>query len=498
MSSSLARTKNGQRSERLSEVASHLVLPDGIVSTGWPAVRDRIRFFGIDLDGWQDGLGRAAFGKRADGKYAAAVGGVVMSVPRQVGKTFLVGAIAFALCINEPGLNVIWTAHHAATSDETFDFMRELSQMERVAPFVERLYTPGGVNQTIRFRNGSRIQFGARERGFGRGKTRVGLLVLDEAQIMSNNAVDALLPTMNSVENPLMFWMGTPPKPDDASEAFTLRRSRALGGDSADTLYLEFSADDGGKLDDRKQWRKANPSFPFRTDESAILRLREALSDDSFQREALGVWPVAAGVGSPKIDSAVWDGLAVEGAPDGRLVAGVKFSVDGAYSALSVAVRSDSGLVHVDGLRLASTGEGVGWIVDWLAERQDVVAQVVIDGAAWQPVLVQALEDAGFLVQRKVKRASSRLVRVPSTADVVEAHAAFFDAVQEKKLSHGGGVGLSEQVGVATTRRIGRDGGWGWQSLTDTGNVTLLDAATLAFWGAKTVTRGKNRGVRVL
>jgi hypothetical protein len=58
--------------------------------------------------------------KRADGKYAATIGGTGLSIPRQVGKTFLVGAIVFALCLLCPNLTVIWTAHRLRTAEETF------------------------------------------------------------------------------------------------------------------------------------------------------------------------------------------------------------------------------------------------------------------------------------------------------------------------------------------------------------------------------------------
>jgi phage terminase large subunit-like protein len=108
----------------LAEVARHVVLPTGIVSTGWPAVRDKARDLGVTFDPWQDGAGQVILSKRADGSYACSIGGVVISIPRQVGKTFLIGAIVFALCLLNPGLTVIWTAHHTTTSNQTFQSMQ--------------------------------------------------------------------------------------------------------------------------------------------------------------------------------------------------------------------------------------------------------------------------------------------------------------------------------------------------------------------------------------
>ena len=84
---------------RLSEVARHLVLPSNLTSTAFPSIDRHCQAMGIQFDTWQADLVRGALGKRKDGKYAATVGGVVWSLPRQVGKTFTVGAMLFALCI---------------------------------------------------------------------------------------------------------------------------------------------------------------------------------------------------------------------------------------------------------------------------------------------------------------------------------------------------------------------------------------------------------------
>ena len=492
------RTKSGPQSKPLSEVARHLVLPEGIVSTGWPSVRDKCKLLGIMFDPWQDGAGRAILAKRKDGKYAAGVGGVVLSIPRQVGKTFLIGAIVFALCMLFPGLKVIWTAHHTKTADETFESMQQTAGMVKVKPYIRRILTGGG-KQVIYFKNGSRIEFGARESGFGRGKTKVGILVLDEASILTEKAMENLVPTVNQGKNPLIFLMGTPPRPIDPGEVFTNRRNKALAGESKDTLYIEFSADRGARLDDRKQWAKANPSYPYRTNTEAILRMREMLpSDDAFRREGLGIWDQQV-LTKSLISADHWRMLYV---PDdtvdpARRVVGVKFSVDGALVGLSLGVRPVEGPVHVSGIRLASTAEGFGWIVQWCLERRDRIDQIVIDGKGSDAVLIAALTDAGFSARSKVSKPTSRFIRVPSAAEYTEAHTAFLQAVQSQDLSHGDSPTLDEQVEGSMRRAIGNQGGWGWQPIRDTDNATLLDSATLAWWGAKTCTRGRRKGVRV-
>lgn len=475
----------GSRRKKLSDIARHVVVPDGVVATGWPGVRSKLRLMGVEFDPWQEDAARLILAKRADGQYAAAVEGAVMSIPRQVGKTFMIGAIAFALCLIEPGLKAIWTAHHSKTSDETFESLTGFARMPKVAPHIEKILTGGGAQEIV-FKNASRIQFGARERGFGRGKTRTGLLVLDEASILTDNAIDNLYPTMSRARNPLAILMGTPPRPQDPGFVFGRMREEALSGDSTDMAYIEFSADPDGKIDDRAQWRIANPSYPRHTSATAIQRLRKALTPESFRREVLGVWDRTEAE-KPLFSQGDWACLADEGIPDGASVVGVKFSPDGAYVGVAAAVKPADGAVFVAGVRLAPYCEGLGWLTDWLEPRRDRFVQVVVDGRAGVSALVEAFEARGMKARVKAAPAS-RFIRVTTLAEYQEAHVLFERAVRDGDLAHDGGAELARQIGNAKKRAIGTAGGWGWQGIGDQ-DVTLLDAATLAVWGAKTTRR---------
>lgn len=509
MASSRTRTSTPQRSSsvdprHLSEVARHVVIPSGIVSTGWPAVYRQIREFGDVFDQWQQDTGRLILGKRESGEFAATVGGIVLSIARQVAKTFMIGRIIFALCILNPNLTVIWTAHRLRTSDETFRKLSALAKKPSISKHIDGKPREANGQQEIAFKNGSRILFGAREGGFGRGFDEVDILVLDEAQILTEKALEDMVASTNQSRwesGALIFYMGTPPRPIDPGEAFTARRAEALafregaeyGPPSVgeDTVYIECSADEGADPDDRAQWAKGNPSYPRRTPLRSMLRLRKNLpSVDSWRREGLGIWDRAV-LAKSLINPEKWGLLAVDDPPVGRLVVGVKFSVDGALAGLAVATKPDEKdtPVHVDGLRVASTGEGYGWIVDWCVERRERIAQIVIDGKGSDAVLIAALKDAGFNPRAKAKKPSSRFIRVPNLGEYYEAHETFLQAVTDEGLTHSAGELLDGQIAGSVKRKIGNQGGWGWQSIRDTDNTAVIDAATLAFWGATTCTR---------
>jgi phage terminase large subunit-like protein len=278
---------------KLSDVARHVVAPKGVVSTGWPAVEAKCRELGISFRPWQPDVGRLILAKREDGKYAATIGGTGLSIPRQVGKTFLVGAIVFALCLLRPNLTVIWTAHRLRTAEETFGKMQAFAKRKRIAPHILKIVLGSG-DEAIVFRNGSRILFGARERGFGRGFDEVDVLIFDEAQILTESALDDMIPATNQsrqATSALLLFMGTPPKPKDPVRSSLRMRSEALAGEDDDTGWVEFGADPGftptplpAPLGARTGSRSRRPTrrIPEDTPREAILRMRKKLGPDSF------------------------------------------------------------------------------------------------------------------------------------------------------------------------------------------------------------------------
>jgi phage terminase large subunit-like protein len=454
---------------KLSDLARHVVVPSGLTSTGWPAVRNKCLELGIRFDPWQDGTGRIILSKRADGSYATSIGGVVLSIPRQVGKTFLVGAMVFALCLLFPGLTVIWTAHHLRTSEETFAKMQSFARRRKIAPHVDKVVLGSG-DEAVEFKNGSRILFGARSRGFGRGFDLVDVLVFDEAQILTENAIDDMVPATNQSPNPLLLFMGTPPKPSDPSEVFTSKRAKALSGSSDDMGFVEFSADEDADPDDPKQWAKGNPSYPKRTPASSMRRMRENLTDESYMREAMGVWDTSKS--RSVIDTTTWASCADDRSlPVQRYALGVDVSPDRSMASVSFAGQRADGTWHVE---LDEQRHGVGWVVDYVTarcERNDIRA-VVIDERS------PAASFIDELAKRKVT------VTATKTRDLAMACGSFYDGTQDGWLHHINQPQFNAAVDAARKRPLGD--AWAWNRKNASSDITPLVAATLALWGAQT------------
>lgn len=441
------------------------MLPSGIVSTGWPAVLAICLTLQLLFDRWQDGLGRALLGKGKDGLYAADY--AVISIPRQVGKTYLLGAIVLALCIATPKTLVLWTAHRSATAQDTFRDLKALAQLPTLKHHIAGIYDSGDRREIL-FVNGSRIAFGARERGFGRGFKKVALLIFDEAQILTDKGLDDMVPTTNRHPNPLILLAGTPPKPSDPGEAFTRLRTEALSGESEGVLYVEMSADEDAAPRDREQWRKANPSHPKHTSVRAMLRMLKILGVESFLREGLGIWDGTATIGV--LPAGSWGGLAnLKRKPPKKPAAlGIAADLDQVWLSL-VAVGAGKRR-HVGVVERVRVDKGRAAFVAEVARIQDKHGcPVAIDARGPAAFLIPDLEEAGVNLDRG------------SSDDFVQACADFVKAVMAGALWHRNYEELNDAVDSA-----------GWRMLGDrrvfarkAGDISALEAAAWALWIAQ-------------
>lgn len=476
-------TRPSSKDRRLSEVARHLVIPPGITTSLFPRINKRLRDIGISFDTWQQGFGTVALGCREDGKFAATVGGVAASVPRQVGKTFTVGNLLIAMALEFPGLKVAWTSHHNRTTTNTFRSMQGMVRRKAVLPYL----APGANNgirtangeQEIRFANGSIIMFGAREQGFGRGLDEIDVEVFDEAQILTLKALEDMVPATNQARNPhggLIFFLGTPPRPTDPGEAFSAKREQALSGKADDMVYVEIGADPDADPDDRSQWPKMNPSYPHRTPLESMLRMRSNIpDDDSYRREAMGIWPV---VGVGLISPTQWQALTdTRSKPKDPVAFGVYVGRGRDSAAIGVAGYRADGRIHV-GVVPAASGRGdltslpgTGWIAPRVKELRD----------KWRPcaVVIDEKSEAGALIDDIA--ALGVKVETTTATSMANACVRFLAAVNEGQLRHNGALDLQASVCAGRPRDLLDS--WAWDRKDRSSDITQLVAVTLALHG---------------
>lgn len=462
---------------RLSEYAKKFTFPAGITKTVWPRIEAKGASVGLGFDWWQAQLGAVCVGYRDDGRYAATVGGIGFSIPRQVGKTYFVMALLFIMCILFPGLQVVWTSHHLRTTNRTLTAMKGISGRRKVAPHVKAVRTSHGEGQ-VEFVNGSLIMFGARSQGFGRGFEEIDVEVFDEAQILDLKALEDMVAATNQARHEhgaLLFYLGTPPRPSDPSDVFRERRDEALAGEAPDAVWLEIGADPESDPDDEDQWELMNPSYPLRTPRESMLRLRRNLKDDdSWNREGRGIW-------DPKnthrvIDEQTWAlvadpaSMAIE-----RLTLAIDVQPDRSTASVSLAGLRADGLWHVE---LDEHRKGADWTIGWVEQRagRNQLHAVVVD------------ELAGLTEKRNGRHylKGTRIVVTLAASegrDMAVAWAGFHDAATGATMRHTDQPQVNVALSQAGTRDVG--GGKALSKKTSTSDITPITSQTLALWGAQ-------------
>lgn len=461
----------------------HLVTPEGDQDQSSfgdvEAVADRLD---IELDTWQDALGRIVCSRNDAGDLLADT--VALSVPRQSGKSFALALLVFADCWMHEDRTAVWTAHAFKPALEVFTLMRDWALQLGVDR--KEIKTAAG-NEAIHMPNGSRIVFAARARGVVRGFSGVTRLVLDEAQILGTRVMSDLVSTTRVAESPQVLLAGTPPKPGDDCEVFADLRERALGGSSTDLLWAEWGADPDVELDDRDAWHTANPST--RTPQSAIERERRLLTDADFRREALGIWPEVGHVRAV-ISAETWAELEATGPPDDVAPSALAIDMNHERACAVAACWLEGDTAHVELVALDQAAGDTLAVVEYVTKLAGRRIPVAVDSVSPAASMITALQE------RRVKTV------VTGAADMAKACGLFYDDVHGGRLTHAdedgrGRTPLAEAVAGATRRPIGTAGGWGWDRRDAEANVAPLVAVTLARFAASVAAPRRRTGESV-
>ena len=434
--------------------------------------------YGLTPDPWQTTVLECWLATDKNGRMRA--GRCGLAVPRQNGKNAVLEMIElyFLVVLHR---KILHTAHEVKTARKAFlrlaGFFENDRQWPELAALVKEIRRTNGQEAVV-LHNGGSIEFIARSRGSGRGYT-VDVLVCDEAQELTDEQLEALLPTISSAPSgdPQQIYTGTPPGPTSPGTVFRRMRAAGIARKDPRLSWVEWSVAEVGDIYDRHRVAATNPALGIRLQMSVIDDELGQMTPEGYARERLGWWS-DHGHTPPAIPKPLWDACKVDKAPTGGKPSfGVKFSVDGERVSLAAAVAHGES-VHVEviaQLPAASPMLGGKPLAEWLAEKWRSVACIVVDGKSGSGAL------EADLVRLRVP---TRAIRRPTVDQVVTAHKQFLDGVTAGQVSHIGQAELNACVLVATKREIGKLGGWGWQPIGD-GDVLDLEAATLAAWGVR-------------
>ena len=441
--------------------------------------------YGLTPDEWQARVIRSWLATDRNGRLR--VGRAGLAVPRQNGKNGNLEIVELFKMVAQ-GRKILHTAHEVKTARKAFLRLASFFENERkfpeMAELVSEIRRTNG-QEAIVLVNGGSCEFVARSRGSGRGFT-VDDLVCDEAQELTDEQLEALLPTISSAPSgdPQQIYTGTPPGPGVPGVVFTRVREHGVLGNDKRLSWHEWSIpDDVLPAVAVRSWRElafeTNPALGVGLNIQTVKDELGAMSMEGFCRERLGKWSVG-GSSLKAVQFPRWRRLTVtaEEAPQvGVTVFAVRFSVNGLVAAVGVARRPPSGPIHVEGVEVFDMAAGIAPIVDFLVGKADSAAHIVVDGKSGADLLIQALRDRGVRNKRLI---------VKMTPDLVtQACSSMLQALSDMSLSHIGQPVLDRQVEVAVPRKIGNFGGFGWGA-PDGEDVSLFEAVTYAFLFAKT------------
>lgn len=137
---------------------------------------------------------------------------------------------------------------------------------------------------------------------------------------------------------------------------------------------------------------------------------------------------------------------------------------------MSIASKTEDGKIFVEAIDCVSIRAGNNWIFEYFDNPK--LKGIAIDGASGQDLLVKTMKDRGI----KIKPI------LPSVGEIITSNAMFEQALFSKTICHMGQVALRDVVTNCEKRLIGSKGGFGYSSLIDTQDISIMDSMILAHW----------------
>lgn len=399
-------------------------------------------------------------------------------VPRRNGKNEIISIRELWGLKN--GEKICHTAHRVSTAHQAWDRLlrilsdcgyEELGRSKKEDKIPEKSYKVArqyGL-ESIVVTGGGSIVFRTRTASGGLGEG-FDLLVIDEAQEYTIAQQSALTYTVSDSQNPQTLFCGTPPTTESAGTVFPEMRKSCLDGTSYDTGWAEWSVYTEPKdLMDVSAWYETNPSMGHHLNERKIRSEYDPRNPLDFIIQRLGFWFQYS------LKSAItekdWRQSEVAKRPDlqQKRYFGVKFGHDGANGCLAVASKTTDGKIFVEAIDCQPVRWGIDWIIPYL--KNPNCGGVVVDGDNGRHMLLDLMKEA------KIKSPV-----LPTVQEIITANEKFENAVFNGGLLHIDQEALRDAVSNCTHRNIGSKGGFGYKSLDEAYEVSLVESVALAYW----------------
>lgn len=409
---------------------------------------------------------------------------VIITVPRQSGKTTSVLSLILARALMRERQNIIYTAQSRA--DARKKWSEDWLPVLELSPFSEHFTTrKANGDEALIFQNGSRQGLVAGTKKSGHGST-LDLAIVDEAFAQADSRLEqALKPAMitrNTLPHPgAQLWVvstaGTMAMSPYLWGKVERGREIAASGLNSAVAYFEWSAGEDEDPADEETWWRCMPALGRTATIEAVRADFMSMDLHEFMRAYLNMWTTISL--DPAIPVADWVALAdpqmdTTGLP---VTLAIDVTPDRQHSSVAasgwIGRENESGQPQqfVEVIRHAHGTDWVAPFVETLVNSNDVQA-VIVDPAGPVNSLIKPLNDRGVQVQSVQAR------------ELAEACGQFYDGVAEHLIVHPGQQVVTTAIDGGAKRLIG-DGPWAWGRKNSGVDISPLVAVTLAYWAAK-------------
>jgi hypothetical protein len=438
--------------------------------------------YGLIPDDWQEDALEDWLLRGRNGLWLAKTCG--MAVSRQNGKNGIIEVRElFGMVVL--GEKFLHTAHEVKTARKAFKRLKHFfgeqvndpnAKYPELNALVVEIRSTNG-QEAIVLRDGGSVEFVARSKGSGRGFT-VDVLVLDEAQDLTDEELEALLPTISSAPSgsPQIIFTGTPPNPDkgQTGEVFTRVRQDADKGLDPHLAFTDYGVPDGPleklDLDDIDTLYQTNPALAAGRLQLEVCRTeRRRMSAAGYARERYGWWGNLSGGENVEGAFPGWNaaGSETREPPERHQSIGLAVALNREWSSIASAGFTDDDETFVGSVRREL---GTRWLVDEALRIQDESGcAVAINGAGPGKNLIPDLEDAGVDLT------------ILTDAEACDAYADMRDGIKNKTHVHGKHPELDDAVKVTVERKLAQRLALGQVA---GGDGSMAEAAMCAAWAA--------------
>lgn len=398
---------------------------------------------------------------------------VIVTVPRQSGKTTLFGAVMDHRALVVPRGRVWFTQQ---SGKDAVDWLIN-EHWPLLAPFGAEVHLRRAAgSEHIRWRRSAGLIRPFPPTPDGLHSKVADLVVADEVwafDLQRGRELDqAIVPTQATRPNAQTWKVSTA---GDATSTWWLGcveqgRAAALAGRTSDIAYFEWSCPPDLDPTEAVSWPLYHPAYgrtiSDKSMESALITLADP---DEFARAYGNVWVSTT---SRVIPLQAWRAAAEPEQPQppaGRVALAFDVAVDRSDAAIVAAWRDEASVAHVE---VADHRPGVGWVPDRLRELADRWTPLGVSYDAAGPAL-----DVADVVARAGLELAGLKAREYAAACAGLLEALVADPPSVRYRPH---PALDAAANDAARRALGD--AWAWGRRQSAGSLAALTAATVAVW----------------